>query len=142
MNERRAKAEAMHPDDVLALMDERDSLRQRLTTAEHTAALYMGDVSVLMACVKESCEILGVTEDSEDDWPKLPTFIQGLVADRDRYRLAATMEAARTRNECKLALNRLRRRVGEKLPANLAIGALDGVGGDPVVEHVAIEVIG
>lgn len=49
-------------------------------SVEDTVALLQADVNALWRVVKECCELLRVTEDDENDWPKLPVYVQALLA--------------------------------------------------------------
>lgn len=56
-----------------------------------TVALLRADNAALWTAVRDACAVLRVTDDSEDDWPKLPSAAAQLVEDRD----TACAESAR-----------------------------------------------
>jgi predicted nucleic acid-binding Zn-ribbon protein len=61
----------------------------KLAAVERTAQLLQTDVHAQRRAIVESCALLRVTDDSDDDWPKLPEAVASLLAE---------LSEARTRN--------------------------------------------
>ena len=52
----------------------------------HTIALLRADNEALWRVVKDACAYLRVTDDDENDWPKLPAYADAIVRERDELR--------------------------------------------------------
>ena len=87
------------PEGKQALRQARDEMAALLARVEEatglndTIALLYADREALWRAVREASAILRVTDDSEDDWPKLPHFAAALLARAE----AAEAENARLR---------------------------------------------
>lgn len=66
-------------------------LASRVYRAEETCALLYGDVDAQHRVISDACALLGVCDDSEDDWPKLPAYVERV---RDDAKSAAARVAA------------------------------------------------
>ena len=70
-------------DELLA---ESTARLSRAESADHAINGYVADREALWRVVKESCAVLRVTDDDENDWPKLTRTVELLTAERDEAR--------------------------------------------------------
>lgn len=73
---------ALHGEEVSDFMQSFGPVMEAQTIG-HTARLLQADRDALWRAIKDACGWLRVTDDAEEDWPKLPEYAKQIVSERD-----------------------------------------------------------